>query len=225
MALILNIETATEISSVCIASNTTILSFRESKEAMVHTSQTTLLIEACLKEAGLKMDQLHAVAVSSGPGSYTALRVGSSIAKAICYVHDIPLLGISTLQSLALAAANTYEGDFYCSMIDARRKEVYLEMYNHGMERVQASISQILTPEFIGNLSEKGRIIFSGSGVCKFATISTHANFKFTDILCSSKHLVPLSVTAFQQKNFANTAYYEPTYLKPPNITKSKKRL
>jgi len=225
MAIILNIETATEISSVCIASGKNILSIKESEEPMVHTRETTQLIESCLKQAGLKIEQLEAVAVSSGPGSYTALRVGSSVAKGICYAQDIPLLAISTLQSLALGASTIDKGDFYCPMIDARRKEVYLEIYNNMMTSVSACTPQILTLEFIEELAEKGRIIFAGNGAIKFATMSTRPNFIFTNILCSSKHLVLLSAEAFERKNFADTAYFEPIYLKPPNITTSKKRL
>ena len=91
MALILNIETATEISSVCIAKGDKVLAIRESTEAMTHARETTILIEDCLKEANIALTEVDAIAVSIGPGSYTALRVGSSISKGICYALDIPI--------------------------------------------------------------------------------------------------------------------------------------
>jgi len=225
MALILNIETATETSSVCLAQNDKILSIKESRESMAHARETTLLIEACMKEAGLSIANLDAVAVSSGPGSYTALRVGSSIAKGICYAKDIPLISVSTLQSLALASAKQLNGEFYCPMIDARRKEVYTALYNNEITDAVPCSAEVLTPAFIAQLTKMGKGVFSGNGAFKLAEMIENPSFQYTKINCSSEHLVPISVRAFQYKKFQDIAYFEPTYLKPPNITVSKKRL
>lgn len=225
MALILNIETATEIGSVCVAKDGKVLSTKESNEQMVHARDTTLMIAACLKEVGILISELDAIALSQGPGSYTALRVGSSTAKGICYAMDIPLISISTLESLALASAELSLGDFYCPMIDARRKEVYTAIYNNKFTEILPCSAVILTDDFIADLSLKSRIVFSGNGAPKLQEITTPANFIHTNIRCSAMHLSPLSINAFREKNFVDIAYFEPTYLKPPNITKSKKKL
>ncbi len=225
MAHILNIETATEISSVCISHGERVLAFKESTEGMAHARATTLLIEACLEAAKLAITDLDAVAISSGPGSYTALRVGSSIAKGICYALDLPLISISTLESLAIAASKLKEGDFYCPMIDARRNEVYTATYNSNFTRVKEASATILTPDYIDRNGWQGKAIFSGNGASKFSTMVERSDYTFTDVYCSSKHIAPLAFLAYQQKNFQEIAYFEPIYLKPPNITKSKKKL
>ena len=132
MAYILNIETATDICSVAIAENDTLLSLAETTESFQHATQLTHLIDTCLRDTKLKMKDLAAVAVSQGPGSYTALRVGTSTAKGIAYALQLPLIAVDTLQSLAFAGSQLVQKDvLYCPMIDARRMEVYTAFYNY----------------------------------------------------------------------------------------------
>ena len=222
MAKILHIETSTDISSVCISEDGQLSSLKESINAMAHAKEGTLLIEACLKEANLSFQQLDAVALSEGPGSYTALRVGSSIAKGICYAMDIPLIAISTLKSLALAASKKIKADFYCPMIDARRKEVYMAFYNNELSELMEVQAKILdTASFSQEISVTESLVFCGNGSGKFQEMTEQPNFLFVDLVCSAQHLIPLAEEAFYHKNFESLAYFEPTYLKPPNITLS----
>ncbi|MCP3928970.1 MAG: tRNA (adenosine(37)-N6)-threonylcarbamoyltransferase complex dimerization subunit type 1 TsaB, partial [Bacteroidetes bacterium] len=131
MAFFLNIETSTEICSICISEDETILALKDADDPYVHAGSITLLIQDCLKQAGITLEQLSAVSVSSGPGSYTALRIGTSTAKGICYALDKPLISIDTLQALAFASAQKISGEWiHCPMIDARRMEVYTAMYD-----------------------------------------------------------------------------------------------
>lgn len=226
MAKILNIETSTEVSSVCISENGQILSFKESPNAMAHAKEGTLLVKACLKEANWDFQQLDAVAVSKGPGSYTALRVGSSIAKGICYALDKPLIAVDTLQSLALAASKELVGDIYCPMIDARRKEVYMAFYNNKMTELKPVQAKILDEtSFSEDISKGERIVFCGNGSGKFQLMTAQPSFLFLSLICSAKHLIPLAELAFKNQQFESLAYFEPTYLKPPNITVAKKKL
>jgi len=226
MAKILNIETSTEVSSVCISEHGQIRSLKESTNSMAHAKEGTLLIEACLKEANLSFQQLDAVAVSKGPGSYTALRVGSSIAKGICYAMDIPLIAIDTLKSLAIAASTKLAADFYCPMIDARRKEVYMAFYNNEITELQEVQAKVLDKEsFVQEISATEVLVFCGNGSGKFQEMTEQPNFLFLEVVCSAQHLIPLAEEAFQKKYFESLAYFEPTYLKPPNITIAKKKL
>ncbi len=228
MAVILNIETATDICSVCIAKEETILAYKESEDAYSHASVITLLIEACAKEAALKLKDLDAIAVSSGPGSYTALRVGAAAAKGMCYGLDKPLIVVDTLQALA-KAANKEVGDddtIYVPMIDARRMEVYLAIFDREMKRLAETQNVILEEQTFSEYLDKGKqIVFCGNGAPKSKPLYSAQNTTFSAIKCSAKHLVTHSFEAFKNQHFADIAYYAPNYLKAPNITVSKKIL
>ena len=130
MAIILNIETATDIGSVCLSRGKEVLAVKQGTTTFSHAKETTLMIDHCLTEAGLTMQDLNAVAISSGPGSYTSLRIGTSVAKGICYALDKPLIAVNTLEALALAASKVSDGAIYAPMIDARRMEVYTTFYD-----------------------------------------------------------------------------------------------
>jgi tRNA threonylcarbamoyladenosine biosynthesis protein TsaB len=232
MSLILNIETATDICSVALAKNGKILAFRET-QTLNHASQLTLFIETCLQETGFKMTDLAAVAISNGPGSYTALRVGSSTAKGICYALDLPMIAIDTLESLAFATFQAV-GDraaLYCPMIDARRSEVYGTVFIYsgentysGLEIVEPTQPIIIDSRSFDTyfLAEKS-IVFSGNGAEKCRPILTSELARFYNTICSAKYLVELSFAAFEKKQFINVAYHTPQYLKAPNITTPKK--
>ena len=226
MPLILNIETATDVGSVCISKGNKILVLKESTSPFSHAKETTLLIAACLKEAQLQMNELEAVAVSRGPGSYTALRVGFSVAKGICYALDIPLIGVDTLCALALAASKVQHGDWYIPMIDARRMEVYTAFFDKKMNCFKAAHALVLDKmTFAFATEQEKQIVFAGNGSKKFQQIVEQQKFIFADLKCSAAHLVPLAYQSYQFSQFESLAYSEPSYLKPPNITKPKKRL
>lgn len=226
MAIILNLETATDVGSVCISKGEKILAYRNSRTPFSHAKETTLMIEACLKEAAIEMKDIDAVAISSGPGSYTSLRIGTSIAKGICYALDKPLIAISTLKSLAVAASKKEKGDLYTPMIDARRMEVYTAFYDKAMKELTPMHPLILDEKtFSKELKAQKTIVFAGNGAAKVQKIIDSPQLVFTEINCDASHLVSLAYEAFQTAAFADIAYFEPDYLKPPNITTPKKVL
>lgn len=226
MAIILNIETATDIGSVCVSNGTKILSSRDGSTTFSHAKETTLMIADCLAEAGLSLQDLDAIALSSGPGSYTSLRIGTSIAKGMCYGLEKPLIAVNTLQSLALAASKVAQGAIYAPMIDARRMEVYTTFYDTKMTCIQPMQPLILDENtFKSELEDAKTIVFAGNGGEKIKNVIDSPQFIFTGILCAAKHLVPLAVAAFEANLFESVAYFEPNYLKPPNITTPKKVL
>ncbi|MEM6320541.1 MAG: tRNA (adenosine(37)-N6)-threonylcarbamoyltransferase complex dimerization subunit type 1 TsaB [Bacteroidota bacterium] len=226
MAIILNIETATEIGSVCVSNGENVLAEKVGSSAFSHAKETTQMIQDCLAIAELTMDDLVAVAVSKGPGSYTSLRIGTSIAKGICYAKDIPLIGVDTLQSMAMASAKVAEGAIYVPMIDARRMEVYTAFFDGKGNSLKETHALILEENtFEKQLNAANFIVFSGNGAEKLTKVKESYQFVFTDIRCAARHLIPLSTQAFHQQNFESVAYFEPDYLKPPNITTPKKVL
>ena len=226
MPILLNIETATEVSSVCLSKGEQILSLQESTVSMSHSQVTTLLIDACLKETGITFQEIDGVVVSKGPGSYTALRVGSSVAKGICYALNKPLIAIDTLEALAWASKQINKGDYYCPMIDARRKEVYMSFYNNKFACLKVPQPLVLDETTFSSETANGKtIVFSGNGSPKFKDMNKGENFVFSDVFCSAAYLVPLAVKSFEKKQFESLAYFQPTYLKPPNITIPKKKL
>lgn len=226
MAIILNIETATDIGSVCLSKGAEVLANIECATPFSHSKETTLMIERCLKEAGLNLEDIDAIAVSRGPGSYTSLRIGTSIAKGICYALEKPLIAVDTLQSMALAAQKVASGDLYLPMIDARRMEVYTAFYDAKMVCEKETHALIMDETtFKTTLEAKKTIVFAGNGADKLKTVIDSPQFIFTDIRCAAKNLVPLAVEAFEAGIFESVAYFEPDYLKPPNITTPKKVL
>lgn len=226
MALILNLDTATDVCSVGIANGAKILSLKESDDAYSHASAITLLIEACRKDAGIDLQDLDAIAISSGPGSYTALRVGAATAKGICYALDKPMIAIDTLAALAHAAKEKQTADFYIPMIDARRMEVYTAVYDQQLQELESVHNLILDLQSFNNYFTDGKsIAFCGNGAPKSQTVFVEKNAIFCDILCSAKHIAPLAEVAFQKQQFEDIAYYTPLYFKAPNITVSKKTL
>lgn len=225
MAILLLIETATEICSVALSKNGELLALQETDESYAHASQLTLLIERCLTEAGINMEALDAVAVSAGPGSYTGLRIGVSTAKGICYALNKPLIGVNTL--LALARASTAEKQLdalYCPMIDARRMEVYAAIFNKQNKILSATNAYILdSNSFSDHFARGKRIVFSGNGSHKCRSVITNPQAVFHPILCSAQHLAPIAEQSFHSSSFADLAYFAPQYFKAPNITISKK--
>jgi tRNA threonylcarbamoyladenosine biosynthesis protein TsaB len=226
MALILNIDTTTDIGSVCISKDKQVLAIENGSTRYSHAKETTILIESCLKSAAISLNDLDAVAISKGPGSYTSLRIGTSIAKGICYALNKPLIAVDTLASLAMASSKVEKGDLYAPMIDARRMEVYTALYDSAQQNIEAVQALILDEDsFKTALQEQKRIVLSGNGCEKIKKVKKHPSLLFTNILCHATHLVPLAYKAFTNATFESVAYFEPMYLKPPNITTPKKVL
>ena len=226
MSYLLHIETATEVCSVAVSDGPTELSRRESAEPYSHARDITLLIARCLEEAGLGLSELVGVSVSTGPGSYTALRVGASTAKGICYALGKPLIAVDTLQSLALEAARHLPGKpLYCPMIDARRMEVYLALFDPKNRRLEDPRSLVISADAFDAYWERGEeIVFCGNGAPKCRPVLSAPGASFVPVVCSASLLIPLAWEAFQKGQWADLAYFEPHYQKPPNITTPKKR-
>ncbi len=186
-----------------------------------HAEKLHVFIEECLKDSKLTFNDLSAIAVSQGPGSYTGLRIGVSAAKGLCFALDLPLISIDTLQVLASQLSIT-EG-VIIPMIDARRMEVYSAIYNSNYEKIREVQAEILTENSFGNISETTHFI--GDCAEKAKTVLTNTNFIFYEeiIYPSANEMSALSYQKFQKSNFVDVAYFEPYYLKDFIGTVSKK--
>lgn len=229
MAIILNIETSTSVCSVAIGKEGKVISSIETAEQNTHASKLTLFIEEVLKETGLKIRDLDAIAVSSGPGSYTGLRIGYSTAKGLCYAADKPLITVSTLQALAYGAKslrNDDEKTFYCPMIDARRMEVYCSLYDSRLEEKMPIQAKILDEgSFADSFAASQSIVFCGNGAFKVPEIINSPFSIIENTACSAKNMVFFSYDSFKKVIFEDIAYSTPLYVKSPFITKPRKRL
>lgn len=226
MSYLLHIETATEVCSVALSQGEVLLALCEADAPMVHTAQTTLLIEECLAKAAILPSQLSAISISQGPGSYTALRVGASIAKGMCYALQIPLIAIDTLQSLAMAAAAA-SGDetaLYCAMIDARRMEAYTAIYNSKGEVISPMEALIIDAHVFDHYFTQGqKIIFTGNAAFKCEGLIASPLAQILPLQCTAKFLIKIANQKYSNKDFADIAYFSPEYAKNPNITLAKK--
>jgi tRNA threonylcarbamoyladenosine biosynthesis protein TsaB len=219
LPVILCIETAGPSCSVCISQEKEILSSERSETFQQHASQLTPMIESSLLAAGLKYSDLQAVAVSSGPGSYTGLRVGLAAAKGICVALDLPLISIPSLSVLASALqAYARKGNLICPMIDARRMEVYMAVHRPDLSILSEPEAHVLSAESLKSFNAN-RIIVGGSGAGKFQKISNRENVHFQSAKLDALHMVMLACQAFEESNFENTSVFSPLYLKSPNIT------
>ncbi len=233
MAKILHIETATPTCSVALSYGRELVSFKESHIDKSHASLLTVFIDDLFKETGISATELDAVSVSMGPGSYTGLRIGVSVAKGLAYGLGIPMLAVSTLKAMALGFLKRLEveknGDhtfLLCPMIDARRMEVYLAMYDSKLETVQ-DVSALIVDKnsFLKELKNR-KLHFFGSGAQKCESVINHKNAFFNhDYLNSSKDLIPLAYNQFKRKEFVDTAYFEPYYLKDFIATTPKNKI
>ncbi len=229
MPRILNIETATPVCSVALSDGDKILSSREIKEGNSHSSHLSVFIEECLKEAGMEPQELDAVAVSSGPGSYTGLRIGYSTAKGLCYALDKPLIVVDTLASLADTVrkiGNYKTCDLICPMIDARRMEVYMAVFDMELKKILTHQAFIVEKNSFGKFFDnKINMVFCGNGSLKIPTVIANDRVIINKTECSALNMVALSKEAFDKGSFDNLAYTSPFYIKSPFITKPKKRL
>lgn len=222
MHYILNIETATRNCSVSLAANGTTISSREVADVgYSHAEKLHVFIEEVLAEASIEPNQLVAIAVSHGPGSYTGLRIGVSSAKGLCYALQIPLISTSTLTALA-DQANVDNG-VIVPMIDARRMEVYSAIFSANGEMTRDVMAEVITPESFSEINEDIYIVGDCSEKCK--TVLTDAKFHFLDKIefPSALQMSEVSYQKYSNQQFEDVAYFEPFYLKDFLITTSKK--
>ena len=221
MSLLLNIETATKNCSVSLAKDgITILTKEISEEGYSHAERLHVFIEEILKETQTTFQDLKAVAVSKGPGSYTGLRIGVSAAKGICYALNIPLISVDTLQVLAQQVK--IEQGIIIPMLDARRMEVYSAVFDKNFTKIMDVQAEVLTAESYAEIEESTYFIGDCQEKCK--TVLTKPNFHFVSniIFPSANEMSALSYQKFLNQEFEDVAYFEPFYLKDFMITKKK---
>ncbi len=213
MSLILNIDTALDTASVCLARDGKSLDLRVNPNQKDHSAWLHPAIDDVMKKSGLSVAQLEAVAVSIGPGSYTGLRVGLASAKGLCYALNIPLLTISTLKMMALAVKEEAT-DLICPLIDARRREVFAAVYDKELGEKIAPHALLIEQNSFDNLLAKHKILFCGSGSKKLQPLLSGSPAFFSDTTANAAHLAQLSHEQFSNKSFANLVYTEPLYIK-----------
>ena len=216
MGVILNLETSSTNCSVCLAKDGVILAMKElNSESYSHAEKLHVFIEEVIKEGTLKMQDLEAIAVSKGPGSYTGLRIGVSAAKGLCYALGIPLVSISTLKSMASQLKGVNDDVTIIPVLDARRMEVYSAVFDNQLNQVRETKAEIIDEEsfeaYIGSTS----VQFLGSGAEKIKGIFNSKNLNFhLDVVPSAKEMALISFDKFKNKDFEDVAYFEPYYLK-----------
>lgn len=224
MALILSIETSEINCSVALSNNGELIETLEATNDKSHASMLTVLIEKLLMNNDIDITKLKAIAVSRGPGSYTGLRIGVSVAKGICYALNIPLIAVNTLQSLCFGLIQSgyirklkieKQNLLLCPMIDARRQEVYRAFFNIDANPISNIEAEIIRENSFNNELLSKSIIFFGSGAekCKYLIQNSNAYF-ISGILPNAKFMVNLAYDAYINKKYEECAYFEPFYLK-----------
>ena len=220
MALILNIDTSTESASIALAHDEQLINLSRNNQQKDHAGWIQEAIQNLLADAGCRLNQLNAIAVTNGPGSYTGLRVGLATAKGLCYGLNIPLITIGTLHTMAIAAKQSMKDrdlpmDIHlCPMIDARRKEVFTAVFDSQLNELISPAAMILDPSSFEKELNQHTILFFGSGSLKWKAICHHTNARYADIEWDSSAMVLPSYLRFREKKFADISYSEPAYLK-----------
>lgn len=215
MAVILCLETATTNCSVAIGKDGELLALQElNTKAYSHAEKLHVFIETVLKESGIKKEELNAIAISKGPGSYTGLRIGVSAAKGLCFALGIPLISVPTLQSLARQAISD-EDLYVVSLIDARRMEAYTSVFDAQHEAVRDTRAEILDANSFSEYLNEKKTIFLGDGAEKLKTILTHPNAVFLDDRYpSAKEMITIATEKYKISDTEDVAYFEPYYFK-----------
>ncbi len=222
MALILSIETSTRNCSVALSDNEHLLSLRESDQGNEHAARIAVFVDEVLRENGKRCADIEAVAVGSGPGSYTGLRIGVSTAKGLAYSLDCPLIAVNPLQAMALAAAEKSRQDgcgtnaLFCAMTDAGRMEVYAALYDGSGMEVRQVAADIVDEHTYAEYLRKGDLFFCGDGCGKCRPVlQSMPNVRFyEDIRPSARYMPVWASRAYVRKAFEDVAYFEPFYLK-----------
>jgi tRNA threonylcarbamoyladenosine biosynthesis protein TsaB len=228
MAILLQIETATQVCSAAISRNGETIALKEQMASNIHAGSLTLFIKEVMDMAGLQFTDLDAVAVSKGPGSYTGLRIGVSTAKGLCFALDKPLIAIDTLQMMAsgfLAGDKGYDG-LICSMIDARRMEVFTAVFDGALNYVVPTVAKIIDAHSFADELALEKVTFIGDGAMKCKEVLQQGNAVFREQnFNSAAHMSGLAYKAYQAAQFEDVAYFEPFYLKDFVFTTPKKKV
>ena len=215
MACILNIETSTNVCSIAVTENGTCIYKDEDKRGGNHAEKIGTFIDEALSFADSHAIPVDAVAVSSGPGSYTGLRIGVSIAKGICFGADLKLISVPTLETMCvpvlLHQLNIEANALLVPMIDARRMEVYSQIFNRSLKSVRDIQANIVDNTTFKQYLDKGPVYFFGNGANKCMDIINHPNAKLiSDIYPLAKNMMPIAERRFAMKQFEDVAYFVP---------------
>jgi len=225
---LLLIETSTEVCSVALSRGGSIICSRSAKEPKSHARVIAPMVEEVLKDSSSSMGKCDAVVVSEGPGSYTGLRVGVSIAKGLCYGAGKPMIAVSSLELIARLVtsglADYHKDDIIIPMIDARRMEVYMARYNTKCEQLTQTEAMVITEESFSKELSRGRVIFTGDGAPKCEKVITHPNALFVSQDANAIGMVIPALKKFNERDFVDVAYFEPFYLKDFVAGVTKKR-
>lgn len=216
MALILSIETSTTVCSVALHDDSKLISVLEIHQEYSHAAKLASLIDQISKLTNLNLDQLVCVAFSSGPGSYTGLRIGASLAKGLCYALDVPLVSVSTLEILACQVSCINTADvFLCPMLDARRMEVYCQVFDQNLVQQEPISSKIIDGESFQEYLRVKPVIFFGSGAAKCSTVISHSNARFLlNVHPSAVQAGMLAFRKWEQSDVEDLVQFVPLYLK-----------
>lgn len=234
MANILLLESATEICSVALAKDNKLIDMLETGEGQNHARLLSVYASELLKRNQIEPTELDAVAISRGPGSYTGLRIGVSLAKGFCYAQQIPLIAVDTLGAMAAFVAGNRakfgidekKETLFCPMIDARRMEVYSMLTDHTGKVFKGISAEIVDESFLASELAAKQVVFLGNGAGKCEKVISSPNAFFVHgVNASASYLVEPAWKSFQEKRFEDIAYFEPLYLKDFVVTKGKKNL
>lgn len=237
MALILSIETGTDVCSVALSNNGELMALRESDEGRDHARKVAIFVDELLRETGVQPDDLDAVAVGKGPGSYTGLRIGVSFAKGLCYALDIPLIAVGSLDALTEVAREDYDAGIIdveeydwaqarlCPMVDARRMEVYAQVFDSEGHPLSDVTAEVVTEGSFSDMrcDDGHRFIIFGNGAKKCSEVLSDSIL--IDVAPSARGIVRLAEERFNCGEFEDIAYFEPFYLKDFVVIPSKKKL
>jgi tRNA threonylcarbamoyladenosine biosynthesis protein TsaB len=233
MSLILCIETGTDICSVGVARDGELISLRESDEGRDHAKKVGVFVDELLRETGISPDELDAVAVGMGPGSYTGLRIGVSFAKGLCYGLGIPLVAVGSLDAMAAVAiedndagildVDNWENAVLCPMVDARRMEVYTRLFDAKGNALSDVTAEVVTEQTFADVRRERQLVMFGNGAAKCREVLPDATY--INITPSARGLARLAEQRLSAGQTEDIAYFEPFYLKDFIVIPSKKKL
>jgi len=219
--MILCLETATPVCSVALNDGCCSIALRETEGQNAHSEKITSFIREVMETANIGYNQLDAVAVSKGPGSYTGLRIGVSTAKGICYAADLPLMAVDTLEAMAYGmkaklGSQMSDSDLLIPMIDARRMEVYAAIFDAHLNKIHDTEAMVIDENAFAELRQNHRLWLFGDGAPKLSKVfENQPNINIINgFRPSAAYMLPLAEKALKAHDFVDVAYFEPFYLK-----------
>lgn len=230
MACILHLETSTRTCSVAVSQDSAVIFHKEMLQCPSHDVHLGQMLDEAVSFTDNHAIPFDAVAVSAGPGSYTGLRIGASMAKGFCYARSLRLLALPTLKILSVPVLLQYDDlptdALLCPMLDARRMEVYTAVYTRALAEVWAARPLVVEPGCFDELTQRHPVYFFGPGAAKCKPVLQGSNAHFFDgIEPLAKFMSPLAEMASARGEFADVAYFEPNYMKEFVAVQSKKNL